>query len=32
MASVKRKRRKGAIDVMAAQIILQGYLDAKGRQ
>lgn len=32
MASVKRKKRKGAIDVMAAQIILQGYLDAQGRQ
>ena len=31
MASVKRKKRKSAIDVMAAQIILQGYLDAKGR-
>lgn len=31
MASVKRKKRKGAIDVMAAQIILQGYLDARGR-
>ena len=31
MASVKRKKRKAAIDVMAAQIILQGYLDAKGR-
>jgi putative Holliday junction resolvase len=31
MASVKRKKRKGFIDVMAAQIILQGYLDAKGR-
>ena len=30
MASVKRKKRKGAIDVMAAQIILQGYLDAQG--
>ena len=32
MASVKRKKRKGAIDIMAAQIILQGYLDARGRQ
>ena len=32
MASVNRKKRKGAIDVMAAQIILQGYLDAQGRQ
>ncbi len=31
MASVKRKKRKGAIDIMAAQIILQGYLDAKSR-
>jgi putative holliday junction resolvase len=31
MASVKRKNRRGAIDVMAAQIILQGYLDAQGR-
>ena len=32
MASVKRKKRKGAIDIMAAQIILQGYLDAQGQQ
>jgi len=32
MASVKRKKRKGALDIMAAQIILQGYLDAQGRQ
>jgi len=32
MASVKRKKRKGAIDVMAAQIILQGYLDAQGHK
>lgn len=31
MASVKRKKRKGSIDVMAAQIILQGYLDAQGQ-
>jgi putative Holliday junction resolvase len=30
MASIKRHKRKGSIDVMAAQIILQGYLDAKG--
>jgi putative holliday junction resolvase len=29
MASIKRKDRRGAIDVMAAQIILQGYLDAQ---
>jgi len=32
MASVKRKKRKGVIDIMAAQIILQGYLDAQGQQ
>ncbi len=32
MASVKRKKRKGVIDIMAAQIILQGYLDAQGRE
>jgi putative Holliday junction resolvase len=32
MASIKRKKRKDAIDAMAAQIILQGYLDAKGHQ
>jgi putative Holliday junction resolvase len=32
MASVKRKKRKGVIDIMAAQIILQGYLDARGHQ
>ncbi|MGD0228919.1 MAG: Holliday junction resolvase RuvX [Syntrophorhabdales bacterium] len=32
MASVKRKKRKETIDIMAAQIILQGYLDAQGRQ
>ena len=31
MASVKRKKRRGSIDIMAAQIILQGYLDAKGQ-
>jgi putative holliday junction resolvase len=31
MASVKRKNRRGAVDVMAAQIILQGYLDAHGQ-
>ena len=30
MASIKRKKRKGSIDMMAAQIILQGYLDAQG--
>ena len=30
MASVKRKKRRGSIDMMAAQIILQGYLDAQG--
>jgi putative holliday junction resolvase len=28
--SIKRHRRKGSIDMMAAQIILQGYLDAQG--
>ncbi len=32
MASVNRKKRKGSIDVMAAQIILQGYLDAQSYQ
>jgi len=31
MASVKRKKRRGSIDIMAAQIILQGYLDAQGQ-
>jgi putative holliday junction resolvase len=31
MALVTRKKRKGVIDVMAAQIILQGYLDAHPR-
>ena len=31
MAEVTRKKRKGSIDMMAAQIILQGYLDAQGR-
>lgn len=30
MASIKRHKRKGSIDMMAAQIILKGYLDAKG--
>jgi len=30
MAQVKRKKRRGSIDMMAAQIILQGYLDAQG--
>jgi putative transcription antitermination factor YqgF len=29
MAAVKRKKRRGSIDMMAARIILQGYLDAK---
>jgi len=29
MASVNRKKRKASIDMMAAQIILQGYLDAR---
>jgi putative holliday junction resolvase len=29
MASVKQKKRKGVIDMIAAQIILQGYLDAQ---
>ncbi|MBP8625173.1 MAG: Holliday junction resolvase RuvX [Syntrophorhabdaceae bacterium] len=29
MASVKQKKRKPFLDIMAAQIILQGYLDAK---
>lgn len=31
MASVNRKKRKASIDMIAAQIILQGYLDAKGQ-
>jgi putative holliday junction resolvase len=31
MAEIKRKKRRGSIDMMAAQIILQGYLDAQGR-
>ncbi len=31
MAAIKRKKRKGSIDIMAAQIILQGYLDAQGQ-
>lgn len=31
MAAVKRKKRRGSIDMMAAQIILQGYLDAQGQ-
>jgi putative holliday junction resolvase len=31
MASVKRKKRKPFIDMMAAQLILQGYLDAQAR-
>lgn len=30
MASIRRSKRKGSIDMMAAQIILQGYLDAQG--
>jgi putative holliday junction resolvase len=30
MVSIKRHKRKGSIDMMAAQIILQGYLDAQG--
>jgi putative Holliday junction resolvase len=29
MGSVKQKKRKSFIDMMAAQIILQGYLDAQ---
>lgn len=29
-ADVKRKKRKGVIDKMAAQLILRGYLDTKG--
>ncbi len=32
MASVNRKKRKASIDMMAAQIILQGYLDAHSHQ
>jgi putative Holliday junction resolvase len=31
MAEIKRKKRKESIDMMAAQIILQGYLDAQGQ-
>jgi putative holliday junction resolvase len=31
MAAIKRKKRRGSIDIMAAQIILQGYLDAQGQ-
>jgi putative Holliday junction resolvase len=30
MAQVKQKKRKQFVDVMAAQIILQGYLDGRG--
>lgn len=30
-ASVSRKKRKKVIDKLAAQIILQGYLDSKGQ-
>lgn len=30
IAAIRRKKRRGSIDMMAAQIILQGYLDAKG--
>lgn len=29
MAGLKQKKRKPFVDIMAAQIILQGYLDAK---
>ena len=29
-ADMKRKKRKGVVDKIAAQLILQGYLDAKG--
>lgn len=29
MASIKRKKRKPFIDMMAAQLILQGFLDAQ---
>ncbi len=31
MAAVKRKKRRTSIDIVAAQIILQGYLDARGQ-
>jgi putative holliday junction resolvase len=31
MASMKRKKRKPFIDMMAAQLILQGYLDAQAK-
>jgi RNase H-fold protein (predicted Holliday junction resolvase) len=32
MASIKRKKRKGMINVMAARIVLQGYLDVQDQQ
>jgi putative holliday junction resolvase len=32
MASIARKKRRASIDMMAAQIILQGYLDAQQNQ
>ena len=31
-ADISRKKRKRAIDKLAAQVILQGYLDSKGMQ
>ena len=31
MAQINRKKRRGSIDMIAAQIILQGYLDAQGQ-
>lgn len=31
-ADVRRKKRKGVIDKMAAQLILQGYIDGKARE
>lgn len=31
MAQITRKKRRESIDMMAAQIILQGYLDAQGQ-
>jgi putative Holliday junction resolvase len=32
MAAVKRKKRRNTIDMLAAQLILQGYLDAQAHE
>ncbi len=32
MAAVKRKKRRDTIDMLAAQLILQGYLDAQAHE